>query len=43
MNISQIQRRAFVIAFIAMLVATAFEWAEILELKNQDMIAAPAH
>lgn len=28
-----------VIAFIAMLVATAFGWAEILELRNQDMIS----
>jgi len=27
-----------VIAFIGMLVATAFGWAEILELKSQDII-----
>ena len=33
-----------VIAFIAMLVATAFGWAEILELKSQEtIIATPAH
>jgi hypothetical protein len=29
-----------VIAFIAMLVATAFGWAEILELKSQDIITS---
>jgi hypothetical protein len=32
-----------VVAFLALLIATGFGWAEILELKSQDIIAGSAH